>query len=444
MTLATADAVRTDFGARGPAREQSMKPAFASTRTITAPRSGAAGRHHRQAALCPVGVENPCATACRSASKARSKKSMRSIPRRLLRQPRAPEPDRRVGVAAGSRRPCPRAVIWMRASPSLSASSTAARCRARRTSGRLSAQARHARDLVRAGARACNDRVRCRSGLMAAVGPSECCIREVGLRANGVEQSYERHRLFRSPALGPQPLSLMPGPRRIVCLTEEPTEVLYAIRRTGPHRRHLGIYRAAATCPPREAQGLRFHQRQDRRDPQLELDFVVGFFRHPGRYRARVDRCRRRGLDQQSPLGRRHPRLYRPARRTGRRRGQGGNACAGCIAAYCTSAKCGLAAATAATRLLRGVGRADDLGYSLGRRARAHRRWRRHLSGTRGKVPRESSHHRHSGGGDQERARHHLRQLVRQEIPAGAGRCACEAGCDFLRCAMASCTKSSR
>ena len=58
------------------------------------------------------------------------------------------------------------------------------------------------------------------------------------------------------------------GPQRIVCLTEEPTEMLYAL---GEQDRIVGIsgftVRPAARAQG-EAEGQRVHQREDRRDPQ--------------------------------------------------------------------------------------------------------------------------------------------------------------------------------
>jgi iron complex transport system substrate-binding protein len=62
------------------------------------------------------------------------------------------------------------------------------------------------------------------------------------------------------------------GPRRIVCLTEEPTEVLYAL---GEDARIVGI--SGFTVRPPRAQGetesLRVHEREDRRDPRAETRF---------------------------------------------------------------------------------------------------------------------------------------------------------------------------
>jgi iron complex transport system substrate-binding protein len=49
-------------------------------------------------------------------------------------------------------------------------------------------------------------------------------------------------------------------PERIVCLTEEPTEVLYAI---GEADRIVGIS-GFTVRPARKAQGIGLHQRQDR------------------------------------------------------------------------------------------------------------------------------------------------------------------------------------
>jgi iron complex transport system substrate-binding protein len=67
------------------------------------------------------------------------------------------------------------------------------------------------------------------------------------------------------------------GPRRIVCLTERPTEVLYALRRAAAHRRHQRLHGASRRRAARKAEGQRVHVGEDRRDPEAEPDFVVGF-----------------------------------------------------------------------------------------------------------------------------------------------------------------------
>jgi iron complex transport system substrate-binding protein len=78
-------------------------------------------------------------------------------------------------------------------------------------------------------------------------------------------------------------------PQRIVCLTEEPTEVLYALGGRSTHRRHLRLHRAAAAGAQGKAESLGIHQREDRRDPEARARSGDRLFRHPGRYRARAD-----------------------------------------------------------------------------------------------------------------------------------------------------------
>lgn len=56
-------------------------------------------------------------------------------------------------------------------------------------------------------------------------------------------------------------------PRRIACLTEEPTDVLYGL---GEQDRIVGISHFTARPPPGpegQAPGVRVHQRVDREDP---------------------------------------------------------------------------------------------------------------------------------------------------------------------------------
>ena len=113
------------------------------------------------------------------------------------------------------------------------------------------------------------------------------------------------------------------GPRRIVCLTEEPTEVLYALGEQDAHRRHLRLHRAAAAGAQGKAEGQRVHQREDRRDPRAASRISsIGFSDIQADIARRADPARRRGLDQQPPQRRRHPRLHPPARRAGRRVGE--------------------------------------------------------------------------------------------------------------------------
>src|SRR6478752_4683232 len=71
--------------------------------------------------------------------------------------------------------------------------------------------------------------------------------------------------------------SAMPGPQRIVCLTEEPTEVLYAI---GEERRIVGIS-GFTVRPPRarreKPKVSAFTSAKIEKILELRPDFVVGF-----------------------------------------------------------------------------------------------------------------------------------------------------------------------
>ena len=113
-------------------------------------------------------------------------------------------------------------------------------------------------------------------------------------------------------------------PRRIICMTEEPTEVLYALGARGPDRGHLRLHRAPAPGTARKTPGVGIHQRQDRSHSGTEAGLRDRLFRYSGRYRAGVDQARHRGLDQQSSLGRWNIGVRTPARcpgggrRTGR------------------------------------------------------------------------------------------------------------------------------
>ena len=74
-------------------------------------------------------------------------------------------------------------------------------------------------------------------------------------------------------------------PSRIVCLTEEPTEVLYAL---GEQDRIVGISGFTVRPPQRaarKAEGLGFHQREDRRDPRARTGPRDRLLRYPGRHR---------------------------------------------------------------------------------------------------------------------------------------------------------------
>ena len=85
------------------------------------------------------------------------------------------------------------------------------------------------------------------------------------LHERHVYEQRRRRRLEHADAVS---VTALRGPRRIVCLTEEPTETLYAL---GEHDRIVGI--SGFTVRPREGaqgktEGQRLHQREDRRDPR--------------------------------------------------------------------------------------------------------------------------------------------------------------------------------
>ena len=106
---------------------------------------------------------------------------------------------------------------------------------------------------------------------------------------------------------------------RIVCLTEEPTEVLYAL---GEEQRIVGI--SGFTVRPARARREKpkvsaFTSAKVDRILELEPDFVDRVLRYPGRYCPRAHQGGRRGVDQQSSLGGGHPGLRAPSRRAGRR-----------------------------------------------------------------------------------------------------------------------------
>ena len=230
-------------------------------------------------------------------------------------------------------------------------------------------------------------------------------------------------------------------PHRIVCLTEEPTEVLYALGRAGPHRRHFGLHGATAARAAREAQGLGLHQRARGRDPQARTGPRHRLLRHPGRYRAGADQGRDRGLDQQPPLGRGHRGLRAAPGRDGRRRRSRRPLRRDARGARRVGARRGGRAAAAPAGLFRGMGRALHQRHPLGLRAGADRRRRRRVSRTGAGIAGAGAHPRRSGRGRAAPAAAHHRFLVRQEIPARTGRGARRAGMRSRPCATASCTK---
>lgn len=196
---------------------------------------------------------------------------------------------------------------------------------------------------------------------------------------------------------------------------------LVPARRAGPHRRHFRLHRATTAGAAREAQGQRLHQRAHRRDRGPAPRPRDRLFRHPGRHRRRPGAARHRGLDRQPSQRRGHPRLHpAPGRPGRRRRARGGAGGAGARQPGRGRGRRGDAAAPA-PRLLRGVGRADDLGHRLGVRAGRHRRRRRCLPRVRGVVAGAGTDPGRSAGAGGARAGPHHRLVVRQEVPAGEG-----------------------
>ena len=136
--------------------------------------------------------------------------------------------------------------------------------------------------------------------------------------------------------------------------------------RQAAHRRHLRLHRASGACAAGKAARVGLHQRQARSHPGAAARPGDRLFRHAGRHRAGADQGRRRGLDQQPPLGRRHPGLRAAPGRDGRRRDEG----AGLRGAVAGAHRCGAPArrclAAAAPRVLRGMGRARRSAPSAG------------------------------------------------------------------------------
>ena len=122
--------------------------------------------------------------------------------------------------------------------------------------------------------------------------------------------------------------------------------------RGAAHRRHLRLHRAAGARAAGKAARLGLHQRQAGAHPGAAARPGDRLFRHAGRHRPGADQGRRRGLDQQPPLGGRHPGLRAAAGRDGRRRRQGAGLCRrSCARASmrCASAPRGCRAARACT-----------------------------------------------------------------------------------------------
>ena len=174
-------------------------------------------------------------------------------------------------------------------------------------------------------------------------------------------------------------------PSRIVCLTEEPTEVLYLL---GEQHRIVGISGFTVRPPIARREKPKvsaFTQREDRPDPGARTGSRDRLLRYPGRDRPATWSAQGSRSGQQPPQCRRHPRLRPPARRDGRR-GARAEACGrGLPRRDIAASRCrGNLLASAAAGLLRGMGRAVDQRRSAGSAELiGDRRRRRRLPGTR-------------------------------------------------------------
>ena len=96
-------------------------------------------------------------------------------------------------------------------------------------------------------------------------------------------------------------------PQRIVCLTTETVEVLYAL---GEQDRIAGI--SGYTVFPKEArkgeaEGLRLHQRRSQQDPRCAAGPRAHLLQPAGRDQPRADRCRRAEVRLQPAQRGRYP-----------------------------------------------------------------------------------------------------------------------------------------
>ena len=205
-------------------------------------------------------------------------------------------------------------------------------------------------------------------------------------------------------------------------------------RRGSAHRRHLGLHRAPAARAAGEAAACpRSPARRSTGSVALEPDLVLGFSDLQADIAAELVRA---GIEVHLFNHRSVAeilRMIRDARRHGRLRGEGGRACRAARSRRRGDARGRRAAAAPPARLLRGMGRAADRRHPLGGRADRNRRRRRLLSGACARVARPRPHHRGPGRSRAPRARHHLRLLVRQEIPPRDGRRASRLGRDPRR-----------
>jgi iron complex transport system substrate-binding protein len=167
------------------------------------------------------------------------------------------------------------------------------------------------------------------------------------------------------------------GPNRIVCLTEEPTEVLYAL---GEQERIVGI--SGFTVRPPSARREKpkvsaFTSAKIDRILELKPDFVVGFSDIQADIAAELVRA---GVEVWIANHRSVAEILDYVRRLVRwSAGREGRRLRGRVAARPRRRRrCG-AGRAAAEGLLRGMGRAAHHRHPLGRRAGAHRRRRGHL-----------------------------------------------------------------
>ena len=184
------------------------------------------------------------------------------------------------------------------------------------------------------------------------------------------------------------------GPQRIVCLTEEPTETLYAL---GEQHRIVGI--SGFTVRPPQARREKpkvsaFTSAKIGEIMALKPDLAIGFSDIQSEIAAELIK---QGVEVWIANHRSVEGILDYIRRLGALVGVTDKA-----NAYADGIEAGLraieqAAATLPAppaRVFRGMGRADHHRHPLGRRDRAHRRWRRRVSGIVGRTAGEAAHPR--------------------------------------------------